>query len=180
MKFIRSFSYAWQGIRYCFQTQQNFRIQLTLCLAVIITGFALKISNTEWLFIIICSMMVLVLELLNTAIEHLCNTITTDIHPAIKIIKDASAAAVLLAATGSAVAGFIIFFLRSLTNYRHNHDEIIRLSKITRITHRFYTCHDYFQNNIFRQRALYFSFMEFIFSIHPLPTKCVSLRNNNS
>lgn len=75
-----------------------------------ITGFILKISNTEWLFIIVCAMSVLALELLNTAIEHLCDAITTGIHPAIKIIKDVSAAAVLLAAAGSAVIGIIIFF----------------------------------------------------------------------
>lgn len=76
---------------------------------VTIAGFILKISNTEWLFIIGCSMLVLALELINTAIEHLCDTITKDIHPTIKIIKDVSAAAVLVVAAGSVVGGLIIF-----------------------------------------------------------------------
>jgi diacylglycerol kinase len=30
MKFIRSFGYAWQGIQYCYRTQLNFRVQLTV------------------------------------------------------------------------------------------------------------------------------------------------------
>ncbi len=110
MKLIRSFGYAGQGLRHCYNTQLNFRVHLMILLLVIVTGFILKISNTEWLFIIVCSMLVLALELLNTAIEHLCDTITKDIHPAIKIIKDASAAAVLLVAAGSIVTGLLIFF----------------------------------------------------------------------
>ncbi|MEP7142341.1 MAG: diacylglycerol kinase family protein [Ferruginibacter sp.] len=109
MKFIRSLRYAWQGVQYCFKTQLNFRIQLTVLLMVIIAGFVLKISNTEWLFIMGFSALVLVLELMNTAIEHLCDIITKDFHPAIKIIKDVSAAAVLLGAAASIVTGIIIF-----------------------------------------------------------------------
>jgi len=109
MKLIRSFGYASQGIRYAFKTQANFRIHLLLLILVCIAGFFFAITRMEWLLIIICSMMVLTFELMNTAIEYLCDTITKDLHPGIKIIKDVSAAAVLLAATGSAVTGLIIF-----------------------------------------------------------------------
>src|SRR4051794_41119236 len=109
MKFVRSFGYAWQGIQYCYKTQLNFRVQLKVLTFAIIAGFALHISNVEWLFIVVCSVAVLTLELINTAIEHLCDTVTKDIHPSIKIIKDASAAAVLLGAAGSLVIGAIIF-----------------------------------------------------------------------
>ena len=109
MKLIRSFTYAWQGIKYCYKTQLNFRIHLVGLSIVIIASFVLKITSTEWLFIIGCSVLVLALEFVNTAIEHLCDIVTKDIHPAIKIIKDVSAAAVLIAATGSAITGAIIF-----------------------------------------------------------------------
>ena len=81
---------------------------------VIAAGLVLKIGTTDWLFIIGCSMLVLVLELINTAIEHLCDTVTKDFHPSIKIIKDASAAAVLLSAAGSVITGIIIFFPKLL------------------------------------------------------------------
>lgn len=110
IKLVKSFGYAWQGIFYCIQTQLNFRIHLVVMLMVIIGGFILKVSTTEWLFITGCSMLVLALELLNTAIEKLCDTISTEVKPEIKIIKDVSAAAVLLGAAGSVVIGSIIFF----------------------------------------------------------------------
>jgi undecaprenol kinase/diacylglycerol kinase (ATP) len=48
-------------------------------------------------------------ELINTAIEELCNMIHPEQHPLIKKIKDISAGAVLLAATGSVIASLIIF-----------------------------------------------------------------------
>jgi len=110
MKLVRSFDYAWQGILFCIKTQLNFRIHLVVLSMVITVGFILNVSITEWLFIIGCSMLVLALELLNTAIEKLCDTISTEIQPEIKIIKDVSAAAVLLSAAGSVVTGIIIFF----------------------------------------------------------------------
>ncbi|MEO5888692.1 MAG: diacylglycerol kinase family protein [Ferruginibacter sp.] len=109
MKLMRSFVYAWQGIQYCFKTQLNFRIHLIVLTIVTIAGFYLKISRTEWLLIIGCSMLVLALELINTALEQLCDVVTKTIHPSIKIIKDTSAAAVLVCAAGSVITGILIF-----------------------------------------------------------------------
>ena len=109
MKFIKSFGYAWQGILYCFKTQLNFRIHLLAMVVTIAAGFIFAISKTEWLFITGCCMMVLVTEMINTAMEKICDTITGDIHPVIKIIKDVAAGAVLISAAGSAVIGGIIF-----------------------------------------------------------------------
>jgi diacylglycerol kinase len=109
MKIFRSFIYAWSGLKYSFKTQLNFRIHLAILLIAIIAGILLKISATEWLFIVLCSMLVLMLELINTAVEYLCDTITTDFHPVIKIVKDISAAAVLVSAAGSVITGLIIF-----------------------------------------------------------------------
>lgn len=110
MKLFQSFGYAWQGLKHCFSTQLNFRIHLLVLALVSITGFVLRITKSEWCFIIICSMLVLALELLNTAIEHLSNVITTEFHPTIKIIKDVAAGAVLICAAGSVITGMVIFF----------------------------------------------------------------------
>ena len=112
MKLLRSFGYAWDGLKYCIKTQLNFRIHLAVMLFVIAFGIFFNITTTEWIAVIFCGMLVLVLEMLNTAIEYLCDTVTKEIHPAIKIIKDISAAAVLLAAAGSVIIGLIIFLLK--------------------------------------------------------------------
>ncbi len=109
MKFVSSFGHAWRGIKYCSKTQLNFNIHLWVLLLVIIAGFFFNISYTEWLFIIACSTLVLAFELMNTAMEQLSDFITKDIHPAIKIVKDLSAAAVLICAAGSVVTGIVIF-----------------------------------------------------------------------
>lgn len=109
MKLINSFGHAWHGMQHCYRSQLNFRIHLFALLIVTIAGFVFNVSNTEWLFIIGCSTLVLALELINTGIEHLCDMISREIHPTIKVIKDVSAAAVLVAAAGSVVTGFLIF-----------------------------------------------------------------------
>lgn len=109
MKLIRSFGYALDGLKYCYKTQLNFRIHLAVLLFVVAFGIFFNIATTEWISVIFCGMLVLVLEMVNTAIEYLCDTVTKEIHPAVKIIKDVSAAAVLLAAAGSVIIGLIIF-----------------------------------------------------------------------
>src|SRR5689334_7543787 len=108
-KFLRSFGHAGRGIKYCFATQLNFRVHLFVLALVIAAGFIFQVNTTEWLFIIGCAMLVLTLELINTAIEHLCDLVTKTIHPAIKIIKDVAAGAVLVAAIGSVITGAVIF-----------------------------------------------------------------------
>ena len=118
MKFFKSFTYAWQGIQYCFKTQMNFKVHLVLLFLVMIAGILLKISNIEWLFIIGCSALVLSLELINTAIEFLCDIVTKEIHPSIKIIKDLGAAAVLLTAAGSVIIGLVIFLPKIIALFR--------------------------------------------------------------
>ena len=109
MKLIKSFGYALQGIKYCFKTQLNFRIHLLAIAVVVAAGFIFAISNTEWLFVVACFMAVLTAEMLNTAIEKLCDTVTKEQHPVMKIIKDTAAGAVLVGAAGSGVVAAIIF-----------------------------------------------------------------------
>ena len=115
MRLLHSFRFAFNGIGYCFRTQRNFRIHLGVLSLVIAAGIFFNINDTEWLFVVLCSMVVLVLELLNTALEYLCDTITTDFHPAIKVIKDMAAAAVFISAAGSVVTGLIIFLPKIIT-----------------------------------------------------------------
>jgi diacylglycerol kinase len=47
--------------------------------------------------------------MINTAIEKLCDLVTTDFDPRIKIIKDVAAGAVLMASVFSLLVGLIIF-----------------------------------------------------------------------
>jgi diacylglycerol kinase len=103
------FAVAINGIIHSFRTEGNFKIQLVAAITAILLGFFFDINQTEWVVIILCCMIVLALELMNTAIEKLCDMISKDFNPAIKIVKDTAAGAVLVSSIGSAVAGAIIF-----------------------------------------------------------------------
>ncbi|MEP6675900.1 MAG: diacylglycerol kinase family protein [Ferruginibacter sp.] len=108
-RFIQSFGFAFNGIRHCLPGGTNFKIQLLLGALIFFAGFFFGISINEWLILILCCIIVLTLEMINTAIEKMCDLVTTGFHPQIKIIKDVAAGAVLVSAAGSAVAGIIIF-----------------------------------------------------------------------
>ena len=108
-KLMDAFAYAGNGIGHAFKTERNFRIEIFCAAAICIAGFAFEISDTAWLIILINIGIVLSAELFNTAIEKLCNAFTTEFNPAIKTIKDASAAAVLVSAVVAAVCGGLIF-----------------------------------------------------------------------
>jgi undecaprenol kinase/diacylglycerol kinase (ATP) len=109
MKFIASFKHAFNGIKSAVCLEQNFKVEFILGLISILLALAFRINTIEWIIIILCNALVLSLELLNTAIEKVCNFFHPGIHPQIKIIKDVAAGAVLIAAIASMVIAIIIF-----------------------------------------------------------------------
>lgn len=109
MKFIQSLQFAIAGITAFFRHETNGQIQLGAAAAAVILGWVLRIDAMEWLVVVLCIAAVLTLEMINTAIEKLCDVVHPGYHPQIKIIKDIAAAAVLLAASGSVLAGAVVF-----------------------------------------------------------------------
>lgn len=105
----KTFANAFNGVQYFFKNERNGKIQAGTAILVLIAGFYLKLSSTEWIIILVCIAAVIGLEMLNSAIEQLCNLVHKEYHPSIKIIKDMAAGAVLFAAVISATAGLIIF-----------------------------------------------------------------------
>lgn len=107
--FIHNVRYAGEGIRLFFQTERNGRIQGLIAIVVIIAGVACGLSVMEWVVTGICIGLVIGLEMINSAIEKLCNLITTEYNPAVKVIKDISAGAVLWVSVIAAIIGACIF-----------------------------------------------------------------------
>ncbi|MEO7446445.1 MAG: diacylglycerol kinase family protein [Ferruginibacter sp.] len=108
-RLIKSFSFAIDGIFFCFQKERNFLWHSLAALVAIITGFLFKISKLEWAAILLCIALVVSLEMINTAIEILCNKITREKDNDIRMIKDISAGAVLVGAVLALVCGLVIF-----------------------------------------------------------------------
>jgi len=109
MKLIRSFGFAWNGLKLCFVTEPNFRIHLVLAVIAGIFAVVFNISVYEWLAAVFCIAFVITMEMLNTAIEKLCDVVQKEFHPGIKKVKDIAAGAVLVSAAFSIITGCIIF-----------------------------------------------------------------------
>ena len=107
--FFVSLKHALDGIVYGIKNCKNLRIDLVFFVLVIILSFILRISFIEWIAVIICSFVVLSLELLNTAIEEAVNLAMPNINQTAKNSKDIAAGAVLLSAFMSLIVGLIIF-----------------------------------------------------------------------
>ena len=107
---ISSFNFAWQGIKYAFNTQRNFRIHTTMTIVALGLAFILQATTVEMALISLTCAMVMVLELLNTALESVVDlTVEQNYHELAKIAKDCAAGAVLMSAIASlSVAGFIL------------------------------------------------------------------------
>ena len=107
----KSFSYALNGIFQLFRLEPNAKLHTLATVIVVIAGAVRHIGQGQWLALCIAIGMVWITEALNTCIEKLCDFCCDNkFHPSIKIIKDISAAAVLIAAFISIIIGIIIFF----------------------------------------------------------------------
>lgn len=106
-RFQKSVGDATNGLKIVFKEERNFRIQLVAALVVFAAAFALQFSFPELLGVTVAVLMVLLGEIVNTAVEDLCNKVEPQHDAQIGAVKDVMAAYVLLAAFGSVVLGVI-------------------------------------------------------------------------
>lgn len=105
----KSAIYALSGLKTLFLEEHNSRIHVVITILVIAAGILLDISLTEWLVVSLLVGLVFGLEIMNSAIENLCDYISPQWHESIKKIKDLAAAAVFVASVISVICGAIIF-----------------------------------------------------------------------
>lgn len=103
------FSFAWNGLIEIVKSERNFRIHLLATIIAVLLGVLVKLSQIEWIIIILVIGIVLVAETTNTAVEKLIDYLKPDIHPSAKITKDIAAGAVLIAAVMAFIIGCMIF-----------------------------------------------------------------------
>lgn len=108
-RLIKSFGYALAGIGYTVKTQMNFRIHLTAIAVVVLAGLYFNLTAAEWLWITFAIGLVLVAELLNTAIELLVDLVSPGFNAQAGKVKDIAAGAVLVAALISLCIAALIF-----------------------------------------------------------------------
>lgn len=115
-RFLRRMQFAQAGIKSAFGSEKSFRIQILAAAGVLVVLLVLRPSALWCAVLIGACALVLVTELINTAIEHLADLLHPDTHPQIKIVKDCAAGAVLIASASAAIVGaafvYAYFFAR--------------------------------------------------------------------
>ncbi|HTG65045.1 MAG TPA: diacylglycerol kinase family protein [Flavobacterium sp.] len=106
---FKSVGFALKGAIKLITTEHSVMVQTSLGVILTITGFAVGISQTEWLFQTFAIGLVLSIEGLNTAIEKVADFIHPDYHERIGFIKDIAAGSVFFAAITAIIIGLIIY-----------------------------------------------------------------------
>lgn len=107
---LESFNYAIDGLIHVLRTQRNMRIHFLAGGFVLTLSLFLGVTTTQFALLIFAITMVIVAELINTAIEATIDVTTTSYDPVAKVAKDVAAAAVLVAALAAVIIAYIIFF----------------------------------------------------------------------
>lgn len=117
-KFTESFNHAIEGVIYTVRTQRNMKIHLVAAILVLVFSLFFNLSKLEMVILMMTITSVIVLELINTAIEATIDVLANYYHPLAKIAKNVSAGAVLVAAANAVVVGYLLFFdkLKPITN----------------------------------------------------------------
>lgn len=109
-KFTDSFNYAIEGIIYAIKTQKNMKIHMFIAIVVLVLSLFFNFTKLEMLILFFTITLVIVLEMINTAIEATIDVLANYYHPLAKIAKNVAAGAVLISAVNAVIVGYLLFF----------------------------------------------------------------------
>jgi diacylglycerol kinase (ATP) len=107
-----SFNWAFEGIVYVLRTQRNMQIHVAVAVIALVLGLVLDFSRLELAAVMGAVSLVLVAEMMNTAIEAAIDAVVTTYHPLVKIAKDVAAGAVLVATVNALAIAYFVFYNR--------------------------------------------------------------------
>lgn len=106
---LKSVGYAFKGLVTLIKTENSIKLQLIIAALVTVAGFYYKISTTEWLIQLVMIAMVMSVEGVNTAIEHIADFVHPEQHNKIGLIKDIAAGAVFIASIIAVIVACVIY-----------------------------------------------------------------------
>ena len=107
--FRKSFTYAIRGFVQCVRTERNMRVHIVAAVVVILFSLIFELSKIEFGLLCITIGLIIVCEMINTAIETLVNLSSPSYHGLAKAAKDVAAGAVLFASIISIAVSCILF-----------------------------------------------------------------------
>jgi len=125
MKFLRSFKYAIEGFLHCVKSERNFRAHLIATIVVISLAAMLELSAFEIVALAFAIALVLICEMINTAIERTidavkecCENDTPHLDGLRKTAKDVAAGAVFISAIFATIVGGVILIPAFISTIR--------------------------------------------------------------
>jgi len=109
VRFSKSLKDAFSGLKLIIKNERNFRIDIVVSVIVITIGFLLEISHFDWIALGLLIALVFISEAINSVIEAICDTVSSEYKVNIRYAKDVSAGAVLVSTIVSVIVGLIIF-----------------------------------------------------------------------
>ena len=110
---IKNFSnkckYSLQGLKYCFKNESSFVLVSVMSGLIIILGIWCDISFIEWVISFGSIALIMIMELINTAIEATVDMVTKEYNEYAKVAKDCGSAATGLMSILATVVNLIIF-----------------------------------------------------------------------
>lgn len=107
--------YSLNGIKVYIQDGKSFILYAFCTLLEIICGFLFKVNGLEWILIICMLGVILSVEILNTAIENVCDALTKEYNPYIKAAKDCGSGATFVIFIVMCFLNVIIFLPKIMT-----------------------------------------------------------------
>ncbi|USX17296.1 diacylglycerol kinase [Oxalobacteraceae bacterium OTU3CAMAD1] len=111
-RIFSAFFYSIDGLKAAWKHEHAFRQELGLFVAGTLVALVLKVSAFEKLVLIAVLVLILIVELINSAIEAVVDRISLERHPLSKNAKDFGSAAVLLACLLAAATWAVVLFNR--------------------------------------------------------------------
>ena len=108
--FINAWQNAFKGIIYAVTTQGNIQKQLLIAVIVMLLSLFFNLTRAEFLCLMFTVILIIVSEMLNTAIETVVDLYTDLYHPKAKIAKDDGAGAVVISAINALIVAYFLFF----------------------------------------------------------------------
>jgi len=107
-RLINAFKYSCAGLTEAYRNEDAFRMELLLALVLIPLTFWIEHSMLGCALMIACVMLVIIVELLNSAIEATVDRISLDDHNLAKRAKDIGSAAVLISLLNLVVVWLLV------------------------------------------------------------------------
>jgi len=97
--FLKNTRYAIDGFVYALKTESSFKLELLAAFFIILAIVYIDTSLTNKLILLVSGILVLIVELVNSAIENVVDLVTKDTQPLAKSAKDIGSAAVMFSIT---------------------------------------------------------------------------------